>query len=303
MTQAAHQIAVAAALAAAAGAAAALRRYAMVTEPSRVEVTHHVVASPELPPGLDGMTICQISDLHIAPSTRNRQEVAAAVRGVRADLYVYTGDMISRGAVAEMLAWIDDLGAAVLPAIAVLGNAEHKPSVSTPEIVAALQARGITVLVNEAVTMTRGGGTLQIVGVDDPHTGFADFARAYAGADPALWTLLLCHSPDGAADMQEARADLMLCGHTHAGQVRLPVIGAVKHNLKRVRRLVGGWYTGEDLARRAGCDIARTRMYVSRGLGAGTPAARVMCRPELPIFELRRAEPADGGGRPSPRSR
>jgi len=260
-------------------------------EPKRVEVTRHEVLCPRLPRGLHGLTICQLSDLHIAAAPRNAAEIEAAIRGVRADLFVLTGDMIhpASGA-APFLAWWDRLEGAASPAVAVLGNAEHKPWVDAEPLRKGLAQRGVPLLVNEVFRFAYGGDALQIVGVDDPHTHRADFARAYAQADPACWTLLLCHSPDGLAALAGRRADLVLAGHTHGGQVRLPLLGALRDNLSRVHGLVAGWYAGPDLERRSRGGLTGGRLYVSRGLGGGSIPLRLKCRPEVAVFTLLRDE-------------
>ncbi len=258
-------------------------------EPVRVQTTRHEVWSADLPPELDGLTICQITDTHIAGRARPEEAASRAILDVRADLYVFTGDMIYRQrGIPAFFAWLDALGDGVRPAVAVLGNAEHKPFVRLEDVVIGFEARGIPLLLNRSMPFHHRGGVLQIVGVDDPHTGHSDFAKAYAGADPDTWTLLLCHSPDGAADLDGYRADLMLCGHTHGGQYCLPAVGSIATNTSRVRRLVSGWYHGDDLSRRARIAAARTRLYVSRGLGTGGVPGRLLCRPELPVFTLRR---------------
>jgi predicted MPP superfamily phosphohydrolase len=128
---------------------------------------------------------------------------------------------------------------------------------------------------------------LQIVGVDDPHTDHSDFTKAYEEADPNIWTLLLCHSPDGARELAGRRADLMLCGHTHGGAIRIPPIGALIHGTTHVKGLVAGWYEHPVLTRRSKCPADRTRLYVSKGLGMSSWRFRFNCRPDMPVFRLR----------------
>lgn len=278
------------ALAGLVGLAALLWR--MRAEPQRIAVVRYDVTSPELPEHLDGFTLCQIADSHITAAPRNRDAIAEAIRSVRADLYVLTGDMIFlQSGMAAFVHWFGDLGEAAKPAVAVLGNAEHKPFLNTSEVVQAFCECGLTVLRNECLRVPVGKGFLQVVGVDDPHSHHADFAKAYAEADPKAWTLLLCHSPDGVVDLSHHRADLMLCGHTHGGQMRIPGLPALAQNTKRVRGLVAGWYDARQLARWTGDPNGRTQLYVSRGLGMSQYAGRLFCAPELPVFTLRSARP------------
>lgn len=284
--------------AAALAAAARLRHYAVHVEPNRIEVTRHDVAFPDLPPQLDGMTICQVSDLHITTlgGGRNASAIADALRQIDADLYVFTGDMIYRqDGIAAFFRWFDALGDAVRPAVAIRGNAEHKPYIRRGDVLQGFAARGVPVLNNAVYRFPYCGTELQIVGVDDPHTFNSDFKAAYANADPAVWTLLLCHSPDGVLEMEGCRADLMLCGHTHGGQIRLPLVGALAHGTIRLRGLVAGWYDGDRLRRKSRGRAGSARMYVSRGLGMSSKfPGRLLCPPEIPVFTLRR----QAGGKP-----
>lgn len=267
-----------------------LALYARQVEPRRVEITRHEALCPGLPPELDGLTICQISDIHVANERRHEDRVALAVRSVTADLFVLTGDMIhgERG-IPRLIRWLAELGDAARPAVAVPGNAEHKIGVDLDDVRAGLEEVGVPLLVNRAMRWTAKGVDFQIVGVDDPHTGFSDFDRAYREADPALWTLVLCHSPDGVADIRGRRADLVLCGHTHGGQIRLPIVGALHAHTLRVRGLVAGWYEGAALSKAIGRDAGGMKVYISRGLGRSGVPYRLLCTPELPVFTLRRA--------------
>jgi predicted MPP superfamily phosphohydrolase len=210
---------------------------------------------------------------------------------VNADIYLFTGDMFRRSqGIPLFLKWLDDLGEQIKPAVAILGNAEHKSRIKSADFSEALRSRGISVLNNDSICLSVRGTEIQIVGVDDPHTEWSDFPAAYAKADRDRWTLLLCHSPDGLAEMDGRRADLMLCGHTHGGQICFPGVGALWAHTRRVRGFIAGWYGPEDIARRVSRKPKVGRLYISRGLGMGGFPARLNCRPELPVFTLRRVE-------------
>ena len=261
--------------------------YSWRIEPHNIEITRHEVTFSDLPEALDGLVLCQVSDVHLTAWERNGEAISRAVKSTRADLYLFTGDMIHRqGGIEKFLNWFDDLG--ISSAIAVLGNAEHKSHVDKSPLEAGLAQRSIPLLTNKSLTWLHDGVEFQIVGVDDPHTDHDDFELAYQNTNPALWTLLLCHSPDGAANLNGHRADLMLCGHTHGGQGRFPIVGAIAQNTKRVRGLVSGWYEGNELSRKAKCATGSTKLYISRGLGMSRLGFRINCRPELAVFTLRR---------------
>jgi predicted MPP superfamily phosphohydrolase len=265
-------------------------RHMRKVEPERIEVTAREVRSADLPEELDGAVICHVSDLHITADPRNSATVAEAIRSVQADLYVLTGDMIHgpRG-VSALMTWLDDLANAMRPAVAVLGNAEHKRRIPTSSLVRQLEARGVRVLRNEVTEVSIGRGTVQIVGLDDPHTGHSRPLDAFARADTARWTVVLVHSPEGILPLEGRRADLVLAGHTHGGQILLPGIGWVSDNTHHSVGLISGWYDSQDLAVKAGIRNGPKALYVSRGLGTSGWPLRLRCRPELALLTLRRA--------------
>ena len=261
--------------------------YSIYVEPNRIEITRHVVQLPGLPAGLDGITVCQVADMHLNRPPRNTKAILEALKSVEADLYVLTGDQIrGKNGMQAFLRLLPQLEPTVRPAVAIQGNAEHREDVPTGEFASRLSQGGIRMLVNSSTRMELRGIEFQLVGVDDPHYFADDFKRAYSNADSTLFTILLCHSPDGLRNLNGNRADVALCGHTHGGQIRIPFVGALWGNTRNVK-LIHGWYSGADLESRAGAPIGSTHVYVSRGLGTGRFAGRFLCPPELPIITLR----------------
>jgi predicted MPP superfamily phosphohydrolase len=267
-----------------------LLRHMRKIEPERVEITRRELQYDNLPEELDGTMLCHVSDLHITADPRNSATVAEAIRSVQADLYLITGDLIhgQRG-VGALMEWLDQLGDALKPAVAILGNAEHKRRIPTGKLIDGLRQRGYTVLVNEATVLRVGRGTLQVVGLDDPHSGHSRPARAYSDADPTLWTLTLVHSPEGILSLEGRRADLVLSGHTHGGQILLPGIGWLSDNTHHSVGLISGWYDRSDIEIKAGIRHGPRGLYVSRGLGTSGWPLRLRCRPELALLKLRRS--------------
>jgi hypothetical protein len=121
-----------------------------------------------------------------------------------------------------------------------------------------------------------------LVGVACSHQQDVDAARleqALAGIPEDDFTLLLFHSPDLIREATKRRIDLYLGGHTHGGQLRLPVIGPIVTHSRYGRQYAAGQFTEGD-----------TTMYISRGLGfegGSLPRARFLCRPEIVSIELR----------------
>ena len=127
-----------------------------------------------------------------------------------------------------------------------------------------------------------------IAGVDDPFRKHADLPKALQGVQPEDFVVLLAHAPNIAAQAVDLGVDLVLSGHTHGGQFKLPLLPAPYPHTGRGPRLEQGLYARERLSRRIGMDADHTQIYVSRGLGASYIPARLFCRPELPIITLRR---------------
>jgi hypothetical protein len=144
-----------------------------------------------------------------------------------------------------------------------------------PAMLEALSAQGVQPLVNRAVRLQGDGYDFWIGGVDDATHGSPDLDAALAGAPEEAFLLLLAHNPDIWLDRRVQRADLVLAGHTHGGQIRLPFLGAVYTGATHLsRRRPTGWFS------RGG-----TRMFVSRGVGESLPF-RLAARPQAALIHL-----------------
>ncbi len=126
---------------------------------------------------------------------------------------------------------------------------------------AALADMGVQPLVNQARHVQQAGVDLWVAGVDDLYCGHADLAAALAGVPAGALLILLAHNPDVWLDARAQRADLILAGHTHGGQLRLPGLGALyRQGTHLGRRRAAGWFRQGE-----------TRLFVSRGLGESFP--------------------------------
>lgn len=231
------------------------------------------IALATLPPGFDGFTILHLSDLHIDMNEPALERAIALVEGLDYDLCVLTGDYRGRtwGPWAAAVAGIERLRRHLRPPLyAVLGNHD------TIHLVPALEALGIRVLLNEAVALARGAECLYLAGIDDAHLyRLDDIAAAAAAIPPDVCALLLSHTPQVYAQAAAAGFDLMLCGHTHGGQICLP--GAIPLTL------------GGALPRQIGAGAWRHRTmagYTSTGLGSSIVPVRFNCRPEIALHRL-----------------
>ena len=275
-------------------AAVAFAWYVRYVEPSRFEVTRTDLCLADLPPALDGLTITHLSDFHCQPtrgSEAGSREAIGLARQLGSDLVVITGDLLDGYDLMDESAWQLEGLSAPLGVWAALGNHDHYCFYATPmgkslhppvqQIKAALAERGIRVLSNEARLIRVDGATLALVGVDDAASGNDDMRTALDGVADADLVLVLSHSPDIFDDPEAGRADAILCGHTHGGQLRLPGLGSPWAPVWRDRRRSSGLM-------RAGGPLC----YVNRGVASATQA-RLNCRPEVAVLTLRRAAPQD----------
>jgi uncharacterized protein len=271
--------------------AAGLTLYASEFERHWIEVVRRDIQLRGLHSAFDGMTIAQLSDIHLDEFTEPflLNDAIDQINRIRPDVVFLTGDFVSYQVLSQELtykaAW---QCAAALNKLecrqrfAILGN--HDVMAGGPEITKALTANGITVLNNSYLPIERGGGRFWLAGLDDPVVGSPDPDLAIPASirnRPAEPVVLMCHAPDYADDLLALPAGksvgLMLSGHTHGGQVRLPLIGAL-HLPPGGKRYVEGWFQLGDL-----------QLYVNRGLGSIGVPIRFDCRPEISRFTLRAA--------------
>lgn len=230
-----------------------------------------------LPSAFDGLRLLFMSDLHIDGLAGLTEAVLALIGGLEYDLCLLGGDyrFLTRGPLRASRRQMARLLAGLTPGLAtvgILGNHDFAEEADW------LRGRGVIMLVNQALRLERGGGELWLAGVDDPHYyGADDLAGALADAPPGACKVLLAHSPELYAEAAAAGVGLYLCGHTHAGQIRLPGLGAPVVNANCARRYCAGlWSHGAMIG------------YTSPGLGATMVPVRYHCPPEAALFTLRR---------------
>jgi uncharacterized protein len=262
-------------------AVAATSAYAGLIEPHNYEVTETDIFIRDLPGRFEGFRITQLTDIHhsrIVGIDQVRRVVELAQR-TKPDLFVLTGDYTTAyRRYIEPCA--EALGALKAPEgiWAILGNHDHY---TDPELTTrALARHGITVLNNANTVINRGPDAFQLAGIDDSSWNGAVWKRALYGLDPRRPTVLLSHQP-AVFDLIEARAaSLILSGHTHGGQIRLPVIGAPARFFTQHLKYDSGLFKREE-----------SQLYVSRGTGVIGLPIRLGVRPEIAVLRLRQAKP------------
>jgi predicted MPP superfamily phosphohydrolase len=269
----------------AAVATAGISAYAFRKATGPAEVSEVPIRLERLPAALSGLTIAQVSDLHVGPTIGERdvRRIVDQVNGLRPDVIAITGDLVD-GGVRELGATIGHLRElrARHGVYFVTGNHEYYSGVDAwmPE----LRRLGVRVLRNERVAIGDAGASLDLAGVDDySAAGFGgghglDLPRALAGRDPDRSLVLLAHQPRVAAVGEAVRAgvELQISGHTHGGQIA-PwnlVVAAVFPYVK-------GLYPHEE-------DGRTGQVFVSRGTGYWGPPLRLGSPPEVAKLVLTR---------------
>lgn len=225
----------------------------------------------------DGLRIVHLTDIHHSLFTPLAvvQRAVQLANALRPDMVALTGDYVTLSPsciwpVAQALGkmW------ARLGVFAVLGN--HDFQVDADEMARALKAHSVHVLRNSRVALRAGSATLWIVGVDDLWWRADDLAMAMRHIPARDPKILLCHNPLGIHTAARYGIDLVLSGHTHGGQVRLPVVGSVYGRSKLGKRFVEGWNR-----------LDGTQIYVNRGIGKVLVPLRLGCPPEIACLRLR----------------
>lgn len=267
-----------------AAAGATLSAYGIWSAYRVPAVTRRTFVFRDLPPGLDGLRLLHLSDLHagIHLGDDAMQEIVRLANALHPDLIVQTGDMIdiSPSYIPGYTRAFRDLQAP-LGVVTVIGN--HDRYTGEPEVIRGCREAGQVVVKNGCQLIERNDATLALLGVDDPHNWSRDDPQpddvdaALRAAPPDAFKILLAHRP-GAWDSAAPRnIPLTLAGHIHGGQFYVPLVG---------------WSLGSMITKYVMGHFQRgsSQLYVSRGIGVVGVPIRVFAPPEIGLFELRRLD-------------
>lgn len=255
------------------------------------------IRDEKIPAAFDGFVLCQVSDVHNEARGEGNAALLRALREAAPDLICITGDFLdSRRTDLDFALELAGQLAEIAPAVYVTGNHEARLK-DLSALEAGLAARGVQVLRDDWTPLARGGEEIALLGLDDP--GFAagedwtlaeglDQTQARLSALLAQagdrFSLVLSHRPELLPAYAEAGADLVLSGHAHGGQVRLPGIG-------------GLFAPGQGILPRLTSGVharGETRLVVSRGLGNSAFPLRVFNPPEIVTVTLRAGAEEEG---------
>jgi len=239
-----------------------------------IRVLHHDVPIPNLPRAFDGFTLLHMSDLHVDMSPGFVHALTERVRSLDYDACVLTGDYRARtfGPYAATLDGMRVLRAQLKePVYAVLGNHD------SIRMVPGLEGMGIRMLMNEWVEIQRDGESIHLVGIDDAHYyRVENYHRAAHDVPADAISILLSHTPEAYRHAAHAGFNLMLCGHTHGGQICLPGGVPVITDADCPRAFARGAWSYHGLLG-----------YTSAGAGSCIVNVRLNCPPEITLHHLR----------------
>jgi uncharacterized protein len=261
--------------------------YSTKWEMNWIEITNLTLKLPHLDPAFGGIRLVQISDFHLGQwiNKERLDHVIGMASDLAPDYFLLTGDYLEYlpyGRPNVPATYEEDINtlrssflklSALSPTIAILGNHDHKINAGWVE--SSLSDAGVEVLRNSVKTIRRGAAKLHIAAVDDVREKMDRLDQVMAALPESGAAILLAHEPDF-ADVSAAtgRFDLQISGHSHGGQIVLPLIGPPL--LPELgRKYPSGLY-----------DVKGMYLYTNRGIGVTTVNARFNCRPEITVFTL-----------------
>lgn len=251
-----------------------------------LQLTEYTVQSPELPEAFDGFRIAQVSDLHNEEFGPDNDKLLAMLRIAQPDIIAITGDLVDsrKTNVAVSLAFVEK-ALEIAPCYYVTGNHESGIAEEYDRLKAALLGLGVVILENDSVILERDGETIRLLGIQDPEFE-ADHWRVFledvmdknlaALSQKEGFLLLLSHRPEYMDMYVQYGFHLVLTGHAHGGQFRLPWIGGLYAPGQGIfPQYEAGLFQEGD-----------TQMIVSRGIGSSVFPLRFNNRPEVVLITL-----------------
>ena len=241
-----------------------------------VEIGLSVTTMTRLPltyASLAGRRAVHLSDLHLDRYRPRHRTLVRTVADLKPDWIFITGDLVNvRDGLPHLLRFLTELRR-LAPVFVTLGNHDHYSGIGVDEFAEQFDRRKVTLLLNQVTFIPVDSGELAIVGLDDPSLHRADL-RCIPSSQPGRFTLVLAHAPNILDQLSpEQHTDLTLCGHSHAGQWRIPGIPTF-------------WLPPGCHGRTHGMyEKGGHRLYVNRGLGWSVLPMRWNCPPEIVLLE------------------
>ncbi len=258
--------------------------YGFYVEPHRITVTHQTLTTAKLN-HQKTLRILHLGDLHIERITRRELDLQIKIQELKPDLILFSGDILNLTYLRDPIAHQDAQKiirewSAPLGVYLVSGS----PAVDLKEVLPGLlKDLPVTWLQDEKIDLTWEGQKFSVLGLGCTHRPQDDIQTLQSlQPDPEHFNILLYHTPDLAPSAAKLPIDLQLSGHTHGGQVRLPLSGALVTGSLYGKAFEAGRYRLSNLT-----------LYITRGIGMegeGAPRVRFLCPPEIILWEIHTAE-------------
>ena len=251
-----------------------------------LEIYKYNVKSEDIPSEFDNFRIVQISDLHNAEFGENNEKLLSILKQADADIITITGDMIdSRNTNVYTALSFAKEAVKIAPTYYVNGNHESRVLEEYEKLKQGLIDSGVTILENSSADITIGDETITLIGINDPtfrmelvdDTMEQNIAHQLSSVIPDNdnYKVLLAHRPEY-FDVYAGNVDLVLSGHAHGGQFRIPFIGCL---VAPGQGFFPEYYEGSHIK-------GNTEMIVSRGIGNSIIPFRINNKPEIIVAEL-----------------
>ena len=259
----------------------ALLWYSLIFESNNIQVEKINIAIENLPESFDGAKIVHLTDFHSKNFGEREKKVLEILEDINPDFIFITGDFIdyrTKDINSCQEFWRKLSNQHQGKTFGVLGNHEHW--IKSPDISAIkklLEEGGISILNNENRKIFQGDKYIYLLGVDDPDSEKDDLPKAMIGVEENIPKILLAHSPDIIDSLRGEKVDLILVGHTHGGQIRIPFVKPFWVPTKNRGKYASGLF-----------EIGNTILYTNRGIGMTTLPIRFNCPPEIAVIELKK---------------
>jgi len=256
-------------------------------ETNNIEIKEITVKDNQLGEVFNAIRIVQISDLHITKTGKREKDLIKKLDEIGPDIVFITGDFITgESGINDCLEVLKEITSKRC-VIAVLGNSDHeyrKSQINAQMFKNQLRNAGVILLINESVKLTvideetNSLASYFVIGVDDNYLGYDNYEKAAENISVQSPKILLAHTPNIVEEIRADGINLVLCGHTHGGQINLPLFGAlyVNRGCRYSKRFVSGLYRNDN-----------TKIYVNRGIGTSVLNLRFFCRPEITVFRFK----------------
>ncbi len=256
--------------------------YSKDIEPASLHIQRETIQSTKLPNAFQNKKIVQFSDTHLGfnYTVKELDKLVKKINEQSPDIIIFTGDLVDDP--EEMVMGEDqEIIQALKPLQAlqgkywIYGNHDHG-GYGTEKILDIMTQAEFTLLQNSHTVIEEGSEKLILAGIDDVMLGKPDLAAALHQTNSDVFTILLAHEPDFADQTVKHPVDVQLSGHSHGGQVRLPLVGHL-YSPMYAKKYVLGKYTLED----------KLQLFVNGGIGTTRLPYRLFCKPEIHVYTLK----------------